>query len=169
MFAGVELQRSNNVTTTSGSFLKLPEFYSLSQQDKITWWNRVNHHAVVSCHRQFGFDYNTIEPVTVISVKISDRAWLYNRVKAVHWQQNNFDIGHPVLKKIKERLTDSELDKLIEADYQSWANANVLESDDILPFEFLLDGSINEWAQSRQLNINEECLTIIRNEVATYQ
>jgi len=169
MFAGVELQRNNNVTTTSGSFLKLPEFYSLSPQDKLTWWKKINHYAVVSCHRQFGFDYNTIEPVTVISIKISDRTWLYNRIKAIHWQQNNFDIGNPVLKKIKERLTDSELDTLIDADYQSWANANILESDDILPFEFLLDDSINEWAQHRQLKINEECLTIIRNNVATYQ
>jgi hypothetical protein len=101
MFAGVELQRNNNVTTTSGSFLKLPEFYSLSPQDKLTWWKKINHYAVVSCHRQFGFDYNTIEPVTVISIKISDRTWLYNRIKAIHWQQNNFDIGNPVLKKIK--------------------------------------------------------------------
>ena len=61
------------------------------------------------------------------------------------------------------------MDTLIDADYQSWANANILESDDILPFEFLLDDSINEWAQHRQLKINEECLTIIRNNVATYQ
>lgn len=169
MFAGVELQRNNNVTTTSGGFLKLPEFYSLAPQDKITWWNRINHHAVVSCHRQFGFDYNTIEPVTVISVSISDRAWFYKRVKAVHWKQNEFDIGNPILKKIKERLTDSELDKLIEADYQSWARANILASDDILSFESLLDGSINQWAQERQLTINEEYLSVIRNEIAVYQ
>jgi hypothetical protein len=169
MFAGVELQRSNNVTTTSGGFLKLPEFYSLSQQDKITWWNRVNHHAVVSCHRQFGFDYNTIEPVTVISVKISDRTWLYKRIKDIHWKQNKYDIGNPMLKKIKERLSESELDALIEADYRSWVNANILESDDILPFEFLLDGSITEWAESRQLKINKECLTVICNQVAAYQ
>jgi hypothetical protein len=169
MFAGVELQRSNNVTTTSGSFLKLPEFYSLSHPDKITWWNRINHHTVISCHRQFGFDYNTIEPVTVISVKISNRDWLYKRVKAIHWKQNEADIGNPMLKKIKERLSESELDTLIEADYRSWANANILESDDILPFEFLLDDSITEWAQQRQLKINKEFLTIIRNEVATYQ
>jgi hypothetical protein len=169
MFAGVGLQRKNNVTVSPDSLLKLPGFYSLSQQDKIVQWNKIKHQLVLGCHRQYGFDYNTIEPVTVISVKISDREWLYNRVKDIHWKQNKADIGNPILKKIKEQVSDSEVHKLIEADYQSWSNANILDSDDILPFESLLDGSIDEWAQHRQLKINKEYLTIICNEVATYQ
>jgi len=169
MFAGKNPQRSNNVTKNPGGFLKLPEFYSLSQQDKLSCWQQINHHAVVSCHRQFGFDYNTIEPVTVISVKISNRAWLYERIKAIHWTQNQFDIGNPILKKIKKQLSETELDKLIEADYQIWSKANILESDDILPFEFLLNGSVNDWAHKRQLKINTKCLSVICNEVAGYQ
>jgi hypothetical protein len=62
-----------------------------------------------------------------------------------------------------------QLNDLIESDYQSWAKTNILDSDDILPFESLLDGSISAWANQRQLTINEEYLNIIRNEVITYQ
>jgi hypothetical protein len=169
MFAGCELQRNNNVTQTSGGFLKLPEFYSLSQEDKLVQWKRINNYQVVSCHRQFGFDFNTIEPVTVISVQVNDRNWLYNRVKEIQWKQNDYDLGNLMLKKIKERLLESELNKLVESDYQSWAKTNVLTSDDILPFESILDGSINEWANKRQLTINDEYLDLIRNEVTLYQ
>lgn len=169
MFAGTGLQRNNNITLTSGGFLKLPEFYSLCHKDKLTWWKHINKHDVVSCHRQFGFDYNTIEPVTVISIQIADRSWLYKRVKEIHWKQNNYDIGNPILKKFKHRLSETELNTLIESDYQSWSKTNVLESDDILPFESILDGSICKWANQRQLNVNEECLDLIRNEVNFYQ
>jgi len=168
MFAGIELKRNNNVTQTPVNFLKLTEFYSLSHDDKLTWWKRINH-SVVSCHRQFGFDYNTIEPVTVISVQLADRGWLYKRIKEIHWKQHNYDIGNPMLKQLKERLSEVQLNDLIESDYQSWAKTNVLDSDDILPFESLLDGSISAWANQRQLTINEEYLNIIRNEVISYQ
>lgn len=168
MFANVELQRNKNVTRTSVNFLKLTEFYSLSQKDKAEWWKRIDQN-VLSCHRQHGFDYNTIKPVTVISVEVINRSWLCNRVKEIHWKQNNYDIGNPILKKIKERLSDAELNKLIDSDYQSWAQTNILASDDILPFESILDGSFSKWAEQRQLVINEEYLNIIRKEVADYQ
>ena len=169
MFTNGELQRNNNITTISGGFLKLPEFYSLSHKDKLQWWKRINGYDVVSCHRQFGFDYNTIEPVSVISIQIADRGWLYKRVKEIHWKQNNYDIGNSMLKQIKERLSESQLNDLVESEYQSWVKTNVLDSDDILPFESLLDGSIDSWAKQRQLTVNEEHLRIIRNEVAAYQ
>ena len=168
MFAGVELTRNNNVTQNSIDFLKLMEFYSLSYDDKLKWWKRINH-AVVSCHRQLGFDYNTIEPVTVISIQIADRSWLYKRIKEIHWKQNNYNIGNPMLKQLKEKLSEAHLNDLIESDYQSWAKTNILDSDDILPFQSILDGSITAWAEQRQLTINEEYLDIIRNEVITYQ
>lgn len=169
MFAGVGIQRKNNVTVSPDSLLKQPGFYTLSQQDKIIEWNKIKHHSVLGCHRQSGFDYNTIEPVSVISVTIADRDWFYQRIKKIHWEQNLAQPENPILKRIKERLTENELDQLIESDYRSWSRANILESDDILPFESLLDGSVVAWARQRQLTIDPEYLEIIRDEVATYQ
>ena len=169
MFAGVGLQRNNNVTRNPVSVLKLPGFYSLSHENKMLEWNKIKHHSVLSCHRQHGFDYNTIEPVSVISVTIADRDWFYQRIKKIHWEQNLAQVENPILKQIKERLSEKDLDRLIESDYRSWSRANILESDDILPFESLLDGSITAWARERQLTLDPEYLEIIRNEVATYQ
>ena len=169
MFSGVNLKRVNDTTVTIANLLKLPNFYSLAQEEKNVEWQKIAQYPVVSAHRQFGFDFNTIEKVSVISVKINQRQWLYNRVKQIHYKQKNFAIGNPILQQLRLSLPETHLDKIIETDYNSWTKNNVLMSDDILDFEMLLDDSIYDWCRHRNLDINEEHLKIIRSDTKKYQ
>ena len=114
MFSKVSPKRLDGITQNNVGDLKLPEFYSKSTQDKIDQWKELSVHHILSCHRQFGFDFNTIEPVTVVSIKINNRQWLYNRVIKKHWKQLNYNVGNSNLKKIKNKLPRKYWPKFIE-------------------------------------------------------
>jgi hypothetical protein len=167
MFSDGELVRNQNITIGNTDTLKLPNFYSLTQDNKINEWKKIASYPAISCHRQCGFDFNTIEKVSVISIKVNQRQWLYNRVKHVHWSQH--DIGNPLIKQLYSIVPEKDQDKIIEADYQSWIKKNILDSDDILDFEILLNDSIYEWCERRQLKVNLDYLKVIREELIRYQ
>jgi len=149
--------------------LKRTEFYSKSIQDKLDCWNNLSKHTVISCHRQLGFDFNNIEPVTVISIKINDRRWLYNRVIEKHWNYLNYDLGSENLRKIKEQLPPEQWPALIESAYQQWERANILDTDIVLDFECILDDRIINWCKDQNLAVSQEVLDIIRQDIKNYQ
>jgi hypothetical protein len=169
MFLGATPARDNGITKDIISDLKFSEFYLKSLEDKKHHWNKLAAHAMISCHRQFGFDFNTINPVTVISIKINDQQWLYNRVIKTHWEQLNYDLVSTNLKKIKDQLPDQHLPKLIEADYRQWERANILNTDIVLDFECVLDDRIVKWCNDQNLAVNQETLDIIRQDIKNYQ
>lgn len=169
MFSDVELIRIENTTIDIVDYLKLPTFYSLTLEEQQRQWRLIKEHPVVSAHRQFGFDFNIIEPVKVVSIKVNQRKWLYNRVKEVHYKQRNFAIDNPILQQLRMSVAEHDLDKVVEADYKAWTRHNILESDDILDFEILLDDSIYEWCQQRNLKVNKEHLEVIRQDYTKYQ
>lgn len=169
MFCNFKLQRKNSVAINPIALLKLQNFYSLSLEEKKQQWPSIKQYPVVACHRQKEFDFNQIEPVKVISIKINQREWLYNRVKAVQWKYYGQDVGDPILKQLKTRLSDKDQNLIIEKDYQMWAQSNILPSDEILDFEMLLDNSIIDWCNQRQLNVDPNILEIIRQDILKYQ
>ena len=169
MFLGIGPFRCNGITQDIVSDLKFPKFYSKSIQDKINQWNKLAAHTMISCHRQFGFDFNTIEPVRVISIKINDRQWLYNRVIKKHWEESNYDFVNENLKKIKDRLPVEQWPVLIESDYQQWERANILDTDIVLNFEWILDDRIVKWCTNQNLIVSQKTLDIIRQDIKHYQ
>lgn len=170
MFSGINPTRFDaGITKDIVSDLKLTEFYSKSHQEKVEQWTTLSTNPVITCHRQGGFDFNTIEPVCVISIKVNDRKWLYNRVVKKHWNHSNYNLGNKNLKKIKDQLSEQQWPALIESDYQQWERANVLDSDLILDFEWILDDRILNWCADQKLEVNQEILDIIRQDIKNYQ
>ena len=169
MFLGTTPDRDNGITKDIISDLKFSEFYLKPLEDKKHHWNKLAEHAMISCHRQFGFDFNIINPVTVVSIKINNRQWLYNRVIKTHWEQSNYDLVSTNLKKIKDQLPDEHLPKLIEADYRQWERANILNTDIVLDFEWILDDRIVKWCNDQNLAVSQDALNIIRQDIKNYQ
>jgi hypothetical protein len=169
MFLGVTPKRQNGITQDIVGDLKRPEFYLKSRQDKIDHWHKLTAYTMLSCHRQFGFDFNTIEPVIVVSIKINNRQWLYNRVIKKHWEDLNYDIGNETLKKIKNQLPDKHWSALIESDYRQWERSNILDTDIILDFDWILDDRIIKWCKDQNLSVSQEALDIIRQDIKNYQ
>jgi hypothetical protein len=107
--------------------------------------------------------------VTVISIKINDRRWLYNRVIEKHWNYLNYDLGSENLRKIKEQLPPEQWPALIESAYQQWERANILDTDIVLDFECILDDRIINWCKDQNLAVSQEVLDIIRQDIKNYQ
>jgi hypothetical protein len=147
--------------------LKFPEFYSLSLENKISLWKKFSFKFITCCHRQNGFDFNAIEPVQVISICVSDRTWLHNRVMKLQW--NNFEIKNPVLKQIRKQLSQSDYYKIVEAEYVMWSKKNILESDLILDFELIKTGEIANWCKQHNLGYNNDIIKLINNDLKKYQ
>jgi hypothetical protein len=167
MFTGVAPDWREKLTQSSWGDFKFPDFYSLSLEDKIACWNKFKFNPITSCHRQAGFDFNDIEPVKVLSIRVNDRTWLHNRVIKLHW--NTFDLGNPTLDQIRSQLPVKEHPKIVEVEYVKWDKQNILSSDLVLDFELINTDALEKWCKDNRLGYNQSTVDLIRHDLKDYR
>lgn len=167
MFIGITPKWQGNLTQGGWGDFKIPEFYSLSLEDKISVWNNFTFKPITCCHRQEGFDFNQIQPSRVISIQVNDRQWLYNRVMKLQWA--NYKIHNSSLEEIRKKLPDDEHYKIVEADYLKWSKQNILASDLILDFEMIQSDKLADWCTENNLGYSQDTVDLIKNDLKKYQ
>jgi hypothetical protein len=167
MFSGIIPDWTGKRTQGAWGDFKFPEFYSLSLEDKISFWQQFPFNFITCCHRQNGFNFNAIEPVQVISIRVNDRTWLHNRVMKLQW--NNFEIKNPVLEQIRTQLSQENHYKIVEAEYIKWSKQNILESDLVLDFEIIKTDKLVDWCKQHNLGYSQDTVNLIKNDLKKYQ
>lgn len=115
--------------------LKTPEFYRLEADQKNQWLQRLKSKtSIASAHRQYGFDFTTLDPdIVVISIVPDKPDVIARRTLSI----DTWDEEHPLLSKYYSKLSDSDKIKYTQKIISQWADTNILDSDIKVPMSNL--------------------------------
>jgi len=167
MFGGIAPDWRGKLTQSSWGDFKFPTFYSMTLEEKVECWQKFSFNPVTCCHRQQGFDFNEIEPVQVISIRVNDRSWLHRRVIKLHW--NSFELNDTKLDKIRSQMPAEEHHKVVEFEYVKWAKENILSSDLVLDFELIHSDELAGWCQDHGVSYDQSVIDLIKQDLKDYQ
>ena len=157
MFRGNQPRRLQGVVKfrserVDPNILKYVEFYNFSSDKKIQCLHDLYSLNYVSCHRQNGFDFDSIVPdTTVISIVMDREDFLVKRLLDLHITKHSWGEKFALLKG---RVSDHAL---LKKEYSNWARDNILESDIKLNFSTMMNyQQFQAWCNSNNLPFHSE-------------
>lgn len=135
MFQGLNKKRKNKLVFLNSRkriWFKLIEFYQATFDQQQSLLSVLNSNIVISCHRQYEFDFG--KDHTVISIVLDDLSWIGRRYREVHINQLGKTLYNPKLIQFQNKLS---IEELVVYDYKQWAKHNIFDSDIKLPISTL--------------------------------
>lgn len=173
MFNGLPVTRNNGTVEPVLTELTRPHFYQLeaSQQKEICRGVEQGAIKVVPCHRQYGFDFDTVfQKPTVITVVVDDMHLLSNRFNHIHLKLRDKAILNPMLETIRQQATPEQLHRVIQKDYEIWSRANHKPTDIAFHLSWLDNPQqVKQFCQDHSLNYSNEWVADIVNDMNEYR
>ena len=165
MFRGRFVQRKNDIIEMSKyDYFKFLDFYNASNLQKKELLSNLKPTKIVSCHRQYQFDFGIEHKV--ISVVLDDLSWIGKRVCDIHISRLGKQLSNKKLLQLQSKIS---IDQIVTYEYQNWAKNNILDADIKLPFSMLQDDQfMTTFCQDHNLKYNRTCIDDILNNVKKY-
>lgn len=173
MFNGLPVVRNNGTVEPVLTELTRPHFYQLeaSQQKEICRGVEQGTIKVVPCHRQYGFDFDTVfQHPKVITVVVDDMHLLSNRFNSIHLKHRDKAILNPMLEIIRQHATPERLHQVIQKDYEIWTRANHKPTDIEFRLSWMDDPQqVKQFCQDHELDYSNEWVADIVNDMNVYR
>jgi hypothetical protein len=136
--------------------LKMPEFYQLNLSQQLEIFNHTKQLKVIGCHRQYGFDFLTVDStVKVVSIVMDRFDILESRIKNIHLIKHKFSFNAESINKLKDSVP---FDLLVKKDYEIWSSTNILDTDIKLNFSTMIDNNLmKQWCDQNKFTFNQAC------------
>ena len=174
MFNGLPVVRNDGVVETVLTELTRPHFYQLDSQEQQEICHGIEQGTVlvVPCHRQQGFDFDTVfqTPPLVITVVVDDVEFLSKRFNHIHLNIRDKNILNPMLEQIRQTAPAKILDRVIQKDYEIWARNNQKSTDIKFHLAWLDEpNKVKTFCQEYSLNYSDQWVTDIVNDMNFYR
>jgi hypothetical protein len=165
MFSGQNITRKNNLIDNKNHYFKFLDFYNLGPLEQTQKLSLLDNTHIYSCHRQYAFDFGTEHQIISIFPDVVD--FLPNRIKQIHLDQFKKKLNHPLVEKLKDKVS---IDDLIKFDCRTWARTNILKFDVVIPFSNIFDNDIMEkFCNQHNFKYNKSCIDEILTNIKQYQ
>jgi hypothetical protein len=174
MFNGFPVVRNDGIVESAVTELTRPHFYQLDVQQQTEICHAIEQGTitVVPCHRQQGFDFDTVfqNAPLVITVVVDNVEFLSNRFNCIHLKLRDKAILNPMLEQIRQQTPPDQLHKVIEKDYEIWSRNNHKPTDIEFHLSWLdCPEQVKKFCAEHQLNYSDHWVTDIVNDMNFYR